>query len=270
MNGHHSYLLVEGRQDALFVGRLLQELGLRFVQGPEEVPEKWQPYVDGALRQLDQTRRRVGREGIPFWQMFKPACLFGDAHVVVVEKVGGNRAQFGRTLRATSEFIAGGLGGLTGVGIIPDADTDSPAALRSAQDAIRSAGLAVPDNDQQVIAGSPNTGIFVLPGNAAGGGLEQMLLDCADTVYPSLAKGARAYVDSIDPDSSQYTPNDVAEIRTPQGPVKATVGAISAILKPGSTMQVSILRDRWVGPATIAIPRLKALANFLRSLCELP
>jgi len=270
MNGHHSYLLVEGQQDVLFVGRLLQELGLQSVRGADEIPARWQPFVDTFLRERDRALRAAGREGIPLWQMYKQACLYSATHVVVVEKVGGYRKQFGRTLRGTNELMDGGLGGLTGVGIIPDADTDPGAALRSAQDAIHSAGLAVPANDQQVVAGAPNTGIFVLPGNGASGGLEEILLDCADTIYPSLATSADAYVDSIDIDSAEYTLDDMREMRTPQGPVKARVGAISAILKPGSTIQTSILRDRWVCAATVVIPRLNALATFLRNLCELP
>jgi hypothetical protein len=202
--------------------------------------------------------------------MFKQACLLTATHVVVVERVGGNRAQFGRTIRATNELIDGGLGGMTGVGIIPDADTDPPAAWRSARDAMHSAGLAVPDSDQQVLAGAPNTGIFVLPGHGERGGLEELLLDCAETVYPSLAASARAYVDSIDIESDQYTEGDMQEMRTPQGPAKARIGSMSAILKPGSTIQTSILRDRWVCPATISLPRVDALAKFLRNLCELP
>jgi hypothetical protein len=269
MNGKHSYLLVEGQQDVLFVHRLFEELGLRSVRGPGEIPGRWQPFVDGFLQQRDQALRDAGREGIPLWQMFKPACLFSDTHIVVVDKVGGNRRQFGRTLRGTNELIDGGLAGLTGVGIIPDADSQPAASLRSAQDALLSAGLAVPPNDQEIIAGPPNTGIYVLPGNGNPGGLEEVLLDCANTVYPSLASSALAYVNSIDINGHEYTTNDMQEMRTPQGPVKARIGAISSVLKPGSTIQTSILRDRWICAATMAIPRIASLTQFLRNVCGL-
>ncbi len=269
MNGHHSYLLVEGQQDVLFVGRLLEELGLRSVRVPSEIPGKWQPFVDGFLRQRDQALRDAGREGIPLWQMFKPACLLSDTHVVVVEKVGGNRRQFGRTLRATNELIDGGLAALTAVGIVPDADAAPAASLRSAQDALHAAGLAAPPNDQEVVLGPPNTGIFVLPGNGDPGGLEEVLLDCANTVYPKLAGRAHEYVDSIDIGGPEYNESDMQEMRTPRGPVKARIGAISSVLKPGSTIQASILRDRWICETTMAIPRIDSLARFLRNLCGL-
>ena len=158
MNRRHSYVLVEGQQDVFFVGRLLEELGLRSVCGPEDIPDRWLPFVDGFLRRRDEALRASRRDGIPLWQMFKPACLYDDSYVVVVERVAGNRARFGRTLRATHELIDGGLAGLAGVGIIPDADTDPAASLQSAKEAFRSAGLAVPTNADQGRAGHAQHG----------------------------------------------------------------------------------------------------------------
>ena len=245
-----------------FVGRLLAELGLRSVGGPGEIPERWQPFVDGFLRQRDQALRAAGREGIPLWQMFKPACLLSETHVVVVEKVGGNRAQFGRTLRATNELIDGGLAGLTGVGIIPDADIQAGSVPAECAGRLAFRRIGAPPNDQEIILGPPNTGIFVLPGNGDPGGLEEVLLECANTVYPGLAGSAATFVNSVDTDSQEFTPEDMQEMRTPQGPVKARIGAISSVLKPGSTIQASILRDRWICAATMAIPRIDSLAQI--------
>jgi len=270
MNRQHSYLLVEGQQDVYFVGRILEELGLRSAQRPEQVPARWEPFLDDVARQRDQAERSAGRSGVPFWQMFKPACLFSDSHVVVVERVDGNRAKFARTLRATNALIDGGLASLTGVGIVPDADIDPTASFASAQEAMRSAGLVAPDNNQEVIAGSPNTGVFVLPGGADQGGLEQVLIDCAEAVYPALIAGARTFVNSVDTDNAAYTEEDMREMKTPQGPVKAVVGSVSSVLKPGATIQVSVLRDRWVSHTTLGTPRVAALVSFLHSLCGLP
>jgi len=270
MNGHHSYLLVEGQQDVYFVGRILEELGLHSAQRPEQIPGKWSPFLDDVARQRDHAERQAGRNGIPFWQMFKPACLLSQLHSVVVERVDGNRAKFGRTLRATDALIDGGLASLTGVGVVPDADVDAAASLASAQAALRSAGLAAPNSNQEVIAGNPNTGIFVLPGGVAQGGLEQVLIDCGEVVYPALIAGARTFVGGVDTDSAAYSEEDMREMNTPQGPIKAVVGSVSSVLKPGSTIQVSVLRDRWVSDATLATPRVAAIVQFLKSLCGLP
>jgi hypothetical protein len=269
MNGHHSYLLVEGQQDVFFVGRILEELGLQSAQRAEQIPAKWEPFLDDVARQRDQAERSAGRAGVPFWQMFKPACLVSESQSVVIERVDGNRARFGRTLRATDALIDGGLAGLTGVGVLPDADTDSAASLASAQGALRAAGLPAPKNNQEVITGSPNTGVFVLPGGTDNGGLEQLLIDCAESVYPALVAGARAFINGIDTSSAAYTQTDMQEMKSPQGPIKAIVGSVSSVLKPGSTIQASILRDRWVTAPTLALPRIAAVVQFLKSLCRL-
>jgi hypothetical protein len=270
MNRQHSYLLVEGQQDVFFVGRILEELGLHSAQRPEQIPAKWEPFLDDGARRRDQAERSAGRSGVPFWQMFKAACLISDSHVVVIERVDGNRAKFARTLRATDALIDGGLASLTGVGIVPDADTDPTASFASAQDTMRSAGLVAPNSNQEVIAGSPNTGVFVLPGGAAQGGLEQVLIDCAEAAYPALIAGARTFVNSVDTNSATYAEEDMREMKTPQGPAKAIVGSVSSVLKPGATIQVSVLRDRWVSSGTLGTPRVAALVGFLKSLCGLP
>ncbi len=270
MNQRHSYLLVEGQQDVYFLGCLLQTLGLHPVQQADQVPRRWAPFLDSVLCQRDRSLRQQGRPGIPFWQVFKITCLLNDSHVVAIESVGGNRVQFGRTLRATRELIGGGFDSLTAVGVIADADTDPAASLASARDALRSAGLVPPYGNEQIVAGTPNSGVFVLPGGSAAGGLEDLLTDCAAIVYPELLSLARSYVDSVNIDSGDYAGDDMREMRTPQGPVKAVVGAVSSVLKPGASIQVSILRDRWVSPTTMGAVRVAALVQFLKSLCGIP
>jgi len=270
MNGQHSYLLVEGQQDVFFIGRILEVLGLQSAQNPGQIPARWEPFLDDVARQRDQAERASGRSGVPFWQIFKPACLFSESHSVVVERVDGNRAKFGRTLRATNALIEGGLAGLTGVGVLPDADVDPTASLTSAQAALQSVGLPAPSSNQGVIAGPPNAGVFVLPGGAEQGGLEQLLIDCGEVVYPELIAGARTFVNSVDTENSAYVEEDMREMKTPQGHVKAIVGSVSSVLKPGSTIQVSVLRDRWVTAPTLKVPRVVAIVQFLKTLCGLP
>ena len=97
-----------------------------------------------------------------------------------------------------------------------------------------------------------------------------MLVDCAEAVYPALIAGARTFVNGVDTASATYTEEDMREMKTPQGPVKAFVGSVASVLKPGSTIQVSVLRDRWVSDATLATPRVAALVGFLKALCGLP
>lgn len=267
MSRRHCYLLVEGQQDVFFVGRLFEQIGLRWVGTPDELPEEWQPLVDPELRQRDRVWRTRGRAGVPFWQMFKPACLVNDSHCIVIERVGGNRAQFGRTLVATGDLIDGGLTSLFSAALLPDADEDSAASLASAQAALHAAGLPVPDASEEIAAGSPRTGIFVLSGADGKGGLEELLIECAGAVYPALLEGAKSFVDSVTVDSDAYSEQDMREMRTRQGPVKAVVGSMASVLKPGSTIQVSVLKDRWVCTQSMANERMTTLLSFLKNLC---
>jgi len=112
MNRKHCYLLVEGPHDVIFLGRLLKEIGLRTATLANEVPARWQPFIDSAARIRDQAERQAGKPGLQLWQMFKPACLVSDTHVVVVEHVGGNRTMFSRTLQGTLQLIDGGVSSL--------------------------------------------------------------------------------------------------------------------------------------------------------------
>jgi hypothetical protein len=75
MTLRHCYLLVEGQQDVVFVGRMLEELGLASAERAGQIPDRWEPYLDKAARQRDDAERAAGRIGVPFWQIFKPACL---------------------------------------------------------------------------------------------------------------------------------------------------------------------------------------------------
>jgi hypothetical protein len=270
MNRQHSYLLVEGPQDVFFIGRILQELGLRDVKRADDVPNRWKPFIDQAVSQRDRAERASGRSGLPIWQMFKQACLLSDTHVVVIEQVGGNRSKFGNTLRATSALIDDGLEGLHGVGLITDADANPKASFLSSVQALMNSALQPPNSIGEVATGSPSTGIFVMPSAIAQGGLEELLIECAEVAYPNLTKSAKQYVATVDVNDAAYTEDDMKEMKSPQGQVKAVVGAISSVLKSGSTIQVSLLRDRWISPETLATPGVASLVQFLKSLCGIP
>ena len=265
----HCYLLVEGPLDVFFIGRILEELGLSAVRTADQLPPRWRPFLDNVLARRDSEIRAAGKPPIPFWQMFKPACLINETHKVLVEAVGGNRTKFANALQAANALIDGGLASLNAVGFLPDADRDPNASLSSAQRALASAGLSFPDKNQEVSMGKTNSGIFLIPGGDDHGGLEEILIACAEAVYPSLSDSARQFVGSVNLESDSYTDEDRKDLMTPQGPVKAIVGSIASVLKPGSTIQVSVLRDRWVSKTTIAIPRVAALVTFLKSLCEM-
>jgi hypothetical protein len=48
------------------------------------------------------------------------------------------------------------------------------------------------------------------------------------------------------------------------------VGSIASILRPGRAIQVSLQDDRWLRDTALALPRVKAVQDFLLKLLELP
>ena len=92
---------------------------------------------------------------------------------------------------------------MTGIGILLDADTNKSPADRyaSIRDALRAKGFDFPDDAGVVSAAAPRLGAFVLPDNQAQGTLEDVLLECANQVYPVWST-ATAHVHAALHDSS--------------------------------------------------------------------
>lgn len=270
MTQKHCYVLVEGQQDVLFLGRLFQTIGVPDIRNVDDISPVWNPLID--TRRLTEHRGLIAanRQGLELHQLFSGVCFQSVSHSLVVRKVGGRGREFRRNLESINAVLDGGLSGLFGVGLVPDAD-DNPIGVRQGcEAALRSVGLPVPQAQSNILAGQPNTGIYALPQPLSTGAVEELMLDCAQHAYPTLYAGATAFIDSIDRSIPPFSASDLSEINAPRGRAKAAVGCISSFLKPGSTVQVSILKDRWVSPNTITLTRVAALVSFLKDLCGLP
>jgi hypothetical protein len=270
MNEKHCYVLVEGQQDVLFVGRLFQSIGVPDVRDVDAISPVWDPLINTGLRDEHKGRIAAGRQGLDIHQLFNGVCFQNQNHSIVVRKVGGRGREFRRNLEGIDKLLDGGLASLTAVGIVPDADDNPQGVRQSSEAALRAVRLPVPQGQADLHIGQPNTGIYAIPRPTEAGAVEDLMLDCAQRAYPILYEGALAFIDSIDKTLPYFTPEDLAGINGPRGRVKAAVGCISSFLKPSSSVQVSILKDRWVSPSTIALPRISAVVTFLKDLCELP
>ena len=266
----YCHIFVEGQQDVLFLGRILQEMGQTDVTDVEAIPERWSPFVNSERLREHRGKVDSGRSGLRIHEMFPGVCFLSETHSIIIRKVGGNLKNFRRTMDGVDALLDGGLAGLDAIGVVPDADDRAANILQSSKTTLENFRFNVAADNGEIHTGTPNTGIFVLPGATDNGGLEELLIDCAEAVYPDLLTGAREFVDAVDRESDAFTPKDMKELGTPQGAVKAVVGCVSSILKPGSTIQVSILKDRWVSEQSLASPRVGALRTFLKDLCELP
>lgn len=269
MTQMHCYIAVEGQQDILFLGRLIQTIGVPDVRNVEDISSVWKPLIDTRRLTEHQGLVSAGRNGLELHQLFSGVCFQNETHSIVVRKVGGRGKEFRRNLESFDSVLDGGLASLNSVGLVPDAD-DNPAAVRQGcEAALRAVKLQVPFAQSNIFSGKPNTGIYALPHPTVAGAVEELMLDCAECVYPELHSGAFSFVDSIVKSSPSFTAGDLTEINGPRGRAKAAVGCISSYLKPGSTVQVSILKDRWVSSNTISLPRVAALVIFLKDLCGL-
>ena len=129
------------------------------------------------------------------------------------------------------------------------------------------AELAPPSSLGGVSSGSPRVGIFALPEPGKAGTLEDILLALGDAAYPELSAAARGYADQWrNRADAEPTSIDWKELRKPAGRKKATIGAMTAVLKPGKSTQASLEDNRWVNEQAKALDCLKPSLAFLEAL----
>ena len=253
------FLVVEGPHDVEFAYRLLTPFGLKRVANE---------------RQLDPLfRLLIPRDYPPGGDLQKrmPTPLFvsSGTHTLAIQSAIGDT----RLVQTVEENLAQvSSTNLAGLGIVLDADKDKAVSAGARYDAIRTRmatiDLQLPDAAGTVTAGSPRLGAFVLPNNAASGTLEDLLLDCATTVYPSLLDSATKHADGAATDRT-LTADDLQDFHKPAGRNKAVIGAMASVLRPGKAIQVSIQDNRWLRGETLLLPRIKAVQDFLVALFEI-
>lgn len=271
MTIHHSLLLVEGRQDSLFLSKIFQLHGFRYINNIDEVPGHWSIFINQRRKKEHQAKLNANRLGLQLHELFEGVCLIGQDRSIVIQAVGGKRNKFRDKLDAINVQLTDGLASLNAIGLLPDADDNRDGAIQSSRQYLQAFGFTE-SNGQVNTHATPAIGIFTLPNGQSQGGLEELLHECASVVYPNLLNGARQYVDAIVTQQERYASEDIHEMRTPQGPAKAVVGCIASVLAPGATIQVSLDNHRWVCETSIAstnAPSVNALTTFLRQLCGL-
>src|SRR5271165_6051262 len=114
-----------------------------------------------------------------------PLFLQSETHAVAVHSAVGDTRLI-QTVEENAKVL--GSAGLAGIGIVLDSDSARTPSDRyvAIRDGLRAKGYDFPDEAGAVSAGPPRLGAFVLPDNASAGTLEDILLDCAQHVYPTL------------------------------------------------------------------------------------
>jgi hypothetical protein len=243
----YAYLVVEGPHDVEFIYRLLKPYRFARVRMLGALDPFFAALVPRTFPPDGDLQKRV-----PI-----PVFLQNETHSVAVHSAVGDTR-----LIQTIEENAGVLdsSALTAIGVIFACDSalTPNERYRAIRDGLRAKGYGFPDDAGALNAGVPNLGAFVLPDNRSSGSLENILLECAQHVYPALLSSAITHVESALEDAS-LTVDDLHELTKPAGRDKAIVSAIASILRPGRATQDSAL----------ALPRVEAVQSFLVNLLEL-
>lgn len=253
----YGYLVVEGPHDVEFVYRLLSPFGMSRVGLEKDLDPFFLPLIPRAFPPDGDLQKRV-----PI-----PLFLQGATHAIAVHSAVGDT----RLIKTVEErSITIDYPRLTGVGVLLDADNTSrsPAERYAViRDGLRARNFAFPDDPGVVSGSTPRLGAYVLPDNQAQGTLEDLLLECGRQVYPGLLSSAETHVDAALQDTSLK--EELKEIQKPAGRNKAIVGSMASILRPGRAVQVSLQDNRWLQDDALAIPRVKAVQEFLCDLFEI-
>lgn len=254
-------LVVEGPHDVEFVCRLLKPFRLQRIQMIDDVDPFFKRLVPPTFPHGGDLLRRV------------PVPLFVQSatHSIAIHTAIGD-SRLVQTLDETRQTIDLDFSfeSLSGAGIILDSDNAVAPANRynDIKAAMSDKGFQLPADPGKIATGTPRLGAFVLPDNQAQGTLEDLLIECANKVYPNLLQSAEAHVANATADATLTKP-DLKDLGKPAGTNKAIIGAMASVLRPGKAIQVSIQDNRWLCADSLKLKRLKAVQDFLANLFEL-
>jgi hypothetical protein len=263
------YIVTEGVHDVAFLGRLLAQVyRASRIKKLED--------LDDDLRSWLNTftwPNKVGKHH-DIERLAVPAPVFYrlTTNMVVAIRNAQGLPEIGRTLEVDFEVFSRARNGPEAVGIVLDSDDEEPEkCFAKMKRLIEAVNLPLPAALGEVSTSSPRVGVFALPAPGEAGTLEDVLLELADAAYPELAAAARRYVAPWrqQADAELATP-DWKEIRKPAGSKKATIGAMTALLKPGKSTQVSLEDNRWISEHTTALVCLRPILAFLSALLAIP
>ncbi len=240
----YALLGVEGPHDQAAVGKLLKIAGFRLFNGkPKHLDSFW-----GKLVPAYPPSSLYGRFNMP-------SIYQSDVYsVAIYQGEGSNLTENLQDILATHAPYHQDIAAF---GIVVDADETLPEnKAKPFAHAFRSFFPDFPTQPGIVSAGTPKTGVYVLPDNVRQGTLDTLLVQCGNAVYPDLKSQAQAYLDHVDKRYTQHW--------RPFDKPKALVATMTSVLKPGATNTASIAQNAWIGPESLAsIPELAALQNFL-------
>ncbi|MBK8215221.1 MAG: hypothetical protein IPK71_15895 [Myxococcales bacterium] len=261
--------MTEGVHDVAFLGRLLSVAhGASRIKKLEDLDDALRGWLGGfKWPNRSGAHYDISRLAVP-----APAFYRLATNEVVALRNAQGLTEIGKTLEIDLEAFSRAQNGPEAIGVVLDSD-DEPAEQRFAKlkTALEAVKLPAPPSLCAVSSGSPRVGVFALPEPGAAGTLEDVLLALGDAAYPELAAAARGYADQWRQKAdAEPATLDWKELRKPAGAKKAMIGAMTAVLKPGKSTQVSLEDNRWVSEHTKALACLQPSLAFLSALFGVP
>ena len=250
-------MVVEGPHDVEFVCQLLSPRRLGRVQLEKDLDPFFHRLIPHSYPPNGDLLKRVP----------VPLFLQNATHAVAIHSAVGD-TRLVQTLEENSAILD--ITKLSGIGILLDSDSRIAPhdRYRELCKGLLKLGYEFPKRPGEVGGNAPRLGAFVVPDNLSAGTLEDLLLDCAMQVYPNLLASATGHVDAASADKTLLAA-DRRELRKPAGRNKAIISSMASILRPGKAVQVSIQDNRWLRGTGLALPRVRALQNFLKEVLEL-
>ena len=252
-------IITEGPHDVAAISKVFRVRGYEEINNKNEIPY--------ALQRTIPTTYPFQENGWMDRGVPRPCFLkYGNCYIVIinaggVDIIGDSLSRF---MDLTSLET---LQMLQGIAIIADMDIDT---LETKQKRIIKQILNIEGITAKIV--EPLEGLvfkedesfplklFFFPDNNVKGTLEILLLDGARAQYQDLYCEAVEYIDRA---KKNY------KLRNSDG-LKATVGVIANVLKPGRANQVSIQDDKWFTKESLDIvPSHSLFAVFLDSLLKL-
>lgn len=260
------YLVTEGVHDVTFLGKLLgREHGARRIETTDKLDPPHRPW----LGSFSWPHTLPGRSA-QIHRLSVPAPVFyrlGDGRSVVLRNAEGIDKIAATLERDQESFVRIDIQP-DAIGIVLDSDDEPPAQRFVKVSALlREAKLPEPARWGEFAPGPPRVGVFSLPEPDVQGTLEDLLLALGRVAYPDLQAGAEAYAKDWHARATMGSAGrEWSELRKPAGVKKATLAAMTAVLKPGKAIQASLEDHRWVSDETRDVPGLRACVGFLAEL----
>jgi hypothetical protein len=261
------YVVTEGVHDVAFLGRLLvvahAAARIEKLEDLDETKRAW-------LAKFTWPSARSAHHDIARLSVPAPVFYRLPSRSVVAFRNAQGITEIEKTLTVDLEVFARNRSAPDVIAVVLDSDDELPdVRFAKLKQMLGRLSLVGPSTNGSVTQAIPKVGAFAFPEPGVRGTLEDLILALGDAAYPELAAAGRAHATQWRTQAdSEPTNADWKELRKPAGAKKATIGAMTAVLKPGKSLQPSLEDNRWVDANTLTLAALRPCLAFLNDLLQ--